>query len=240
MRGDIVKLGFLIAALLVVGMQARAQIPPPSSAQMPGDPRIQTIPYDSRKVYPLEIASTFTLMIGLAAGERVETMAVGDSAAWQVTANKRGDAIFIKRNYSGITTNLTVITDTRTYVFELLGNTPSSQTLPLIIRFTYPEPVREAAQPADADAEAGYRLKGARLLRPSIIAVKGNTVSLGWPPGAPIPAVFQINDDGTEALVNGGFADDRMVIQGVPERILFRSGRPLATATRIAPPKVRQ
>lgn len=238
MRGDIVKLAGLVAAMLLAGVQAHAQMPPPSPQQMPGDPRIQSIPYDSRKVYPLEIASTFTLMIGLAAGERVETMAVGDSAAWQVSANKRGDAIFIKRNYSGITTNLTVITDTRTYVFELLGNTPSSQTLPLIIRFAYPEAVRVVAQPADADLAPIYRLKGARVLRPSIIAVKGNTVSLGWPPGAPIPAVFQINDDGAEALVNGGFADDRMVIQGVPERILFRSGRQLATATRIAPPKV--
>jgi type IV secretion system protein VirB9 len=222
-----------VGAALVLATTVAAQTAPPP------DPRIQAIPYDAGRIYPVEVAAGYTLMIVLANGERVETMAVGDNSAWQVNANKRGDAIFIKRNYSGINTNLTVITDARTYVFELLGNVPV-RTTPLIIRFSYPDAVKLAATvPADIVAVT-YKLTGARSLRPSVIEARNNRTTLAWPPGAAVPAVFQINADGTESLVNGTFVDDRMVIQGMPQRLLFRSGRLLATATQVAARKGRK
>ena len=166
-------------------------------------------------------------------------MAVGDTSAWQVNANKRGDAIFIKRNYSGINSNLTVITDARTYVFELLGNVPV-RTTPLIIRFTYPESVKLAAAVSSDNVAVAYRLTGARTLRPSAIEARNNQTTLAWPAGTAMPAVFQLNADGTESLVNGTFVDDRMIIQGMPQRLLFRSGRLLATATQVIPRKGRK
>lgn len=222
--------GPAVGAALVLAAMAAAQTPPPP------DPRIQTIPYDAGRIYPVEVAAGYTLMIALANGEHVETMAVGDTSAWQVNANKRGDAIFIKRNYSGINTNLTVITDARTYVFELLGNVPV-RTTPLIIRFIYPEAVKLAASVPHDDVAAAYRLTGARSLRPSAIEARNNQTTLAWPACTAVPAVFQLNADGTESLVNGTFVDDRMVIQGMPQRLLFRSGRLLATATQVVPRK---
>lgn len=222
-----------VGATLVLSAMAGAQTPPPP------DPRIQTIPYDAGCIYPVEVAAGYTLMIALANGEHVETMAVGDNSAWQVNANKRGDAIFIKRNYSGINTNLTVITDARTYVFELLGNVPV-RTTPLIIRFAYPDAVKLIALVPPDTVAVAYKLSGARSLRPSVIDARNNQTTLAWPPGAAVPAVFQINADGTESLVNGTFVDDRMVIQGMPQRLLFRSGRLLATATQVIPRKGRK
>ncbi|MEI6486993.1 MAG: TrbG/VirB9 family P-type conjugative transfer protein [Sphingomonadales bacterium] len=222
-----------VGAALVLATTIAAQTPPPP------DPRIQTIPYDAGRIYPVEVAAGYTLMIALANGEHVETMAVGDNSAWQVNANKRGDAIFIKRNFSGINTNLTVITDARTYVFELLGNVPV-RTTPLIIRFAYPDAVKFTATIAPDNVTLTYRVTGARSLRPSVIEARNNQTTLAWPPGAAVPAVFQINADGTESLVNGTFVDDRMIIQGMPQRLLFRSGRLLATATQVAARKGRK
>lgn len=222
--------------LLVAAPSAQTQMMPPTV----GDPRIQTFVYDSRQIYPLEVASSYTLMIGLAPGERVETLAVGDSNAWQVSANKRGDAIFIKRNYSGVNTNLTVITDARTYVFELLGNRGSTGVLPLIIRFTYPRPAPAIEQPRPVVQAVAYRVTGERSLRPAEIKVTATGVALGWPPGVQVPAVFQINEDGSESLVNSIFVDDRMLIQGVPRALVFRSGRLRASAKRILPREARR
>jgi type IV secretion system protein VirB9 len=220
------------AALLLVA-PLQAQTPPPP------DPRIQTIAYDSGRIYPLEVASGYTLMIALANGERVETMAVGDSTAWQVSANKRGDAIFIKRNHYGTTTNLTVITDVRTYVFELLGAV-TERTTPLVIRFSYPEAIKAAVPMAQDDVVVRYRLSGARSLRPSVINATNNLTTLAWPLGTAVPAVFQVNADGTESLVNGTFVDDQMVIQGMPPKLLFRSGKLLATAKQVMPRQSRR
>ncbi len=222
-----------VGAALVLAAATAAQTPPPP------DPRIQTIPYDAGRIYPVEVASGYTLMIALANGERVETMAVGDNSAWQVNANKRGDAIFIKRNFSGINTNLTVITDARTYVFELLGSAPV-RTPPLVIRFNYPDAVKLVATVLPDNMVVTYRLTGARTVRPSVIEARNNQTTIAWPPGAAVPAVFQINADGTESLVNGTFVDDRMVIQGMPQRLLFRSGRLLAIATQVVPRKRRK
>jgi type IV secretion system protein VirB9 len=222
-----------MGAALVLAVTAAAQTPPPP------DPRIQTIPYDAGRIYPVGVAAGYTLMIALANGERVETMAVGDNSAWQVNANKRGDAIFIKRNFSGINTNLTVITDARTYVFELLGSAPA-RTTPLVIRFSYPDAVKLTTTMPPDNVALTYRLTGARTLRPSMIEARNNQTTIAWPPGAAVPAVFQINADGTESLVNGTFVDDRMVIQGMPQRLLFRSGQLLATATQVIPRKRRK
>lgn len=220
---------FAFVAALILSASTTAQ------NMMPTDPRIQTLQYDKGRIYPIEVAAGYTLLISFAGGERVETMAVGESSAWQVTANKRGDSIFVKRNFSGVNTNLTVITDARTYVFELIGNSNPKPMSPLVIRFTYPEPARPLPMIKPAPPPVAYRVKGVRSLRPSQIEVRVNSVALAWPQGVPVPAVFEINEDGTESLINGTFLDDRMIIQGVPQRFLFRSGRQLATATRYTP-----
>ncbi len=198
------------------------------------DRRLQLIPYDAGRIYPVEVASGYTLMIALAPGERIETMAVGDNNAWQINANKRGDAIFIKRNFFGINSNLTVITDARVYVFELMGNIPN-QPPPLIISFAYPPTRLDTGAGPAIDKGASYRLAGVAALRPAMISIEGNRIILAWPAGAALPAVFQIADDGSETLVNGRFEDDRMILQGIPRRLLFRSGRQVATATLTLP-----
>lgn len=226
------RLAFVAA--LILSASAAAQY------VMPTDPRIQTLLYDRGRIYPIEVTAGYTLLIGFAGGEHVETMAVGDNSAWQVTANKRGDSIFVKRNYSGINTNLTVITDARTYVFELIGNSNPKSNAPLVIRFTYPEPARLIPMIKTATPTVAYRVEGVRSLRPSQIEVRVNSVALAWPAGVPVPAVFEINEDGTESLINGTFLDDRMIIQGVPQRLMFRSGRQLATATRYIPKQPRR
>jgi type IV secretion system protein VirB9 len=219
-------------ARLAAGLLLLLLAPGLAAAQGPvGDPRLASLIYDSGRIYPIEVASGYTLMIALGNGERVETMAVGDSNAWQVTTNKRGDAIFIKRIKMGVNSNLTVVTDARTYVFELLGYNPGYPP-PFVINFTYPQPDRSQAAAAAVETNA-YRVRGTRALRPSMIAVKGNLTELVWPPDVAVPAVFQIDDDGVESLVNGMFQDDRMIIQGVPRRLLFRAGARTATATRI-------
>ena len=104
-----------LIALAPAGLAAQVH-PTPGS----GDPRIQTVLYDADQVVQLQGTPGFQIDVEFAADEAIENVAVGDSAAWQVTPNRRGDHLFVKPLLSGVTTNMTVVTSARTYFFELV------------------------------------------------------------------------------------------------------------------------
>ncbi|MGH6781007.1 MAG: TrbG/VirB9 family P-type conjugative transfer protein, partial [Sphingomonadaceae bacterium] len=68
----------------------------------------------------IQAAPGYHVTIEFGSDERIENVAVGDSGAWQVTANRRGDFLFVKPIQAGVTTNMTVVTDVRLYAFELV------------------------------------------------------------------------------------------------------------------------
>jgi type IV secretion system protein VirB9 len=137
-------------------------------------------------------------------------------------------------------TNLTVVTDVRIYSFELLGAYPGEASLPYVVRFLYAEPERVAlVQPTDA-ATYHYRLTGSRALRPKTIAVAKDRISVEWAADVALPAIFRIDEDGQETLVNGEMQDGRFVIDGMPEKLVFRLDRLMATAVRVRDRAVRR
>lgn len=218
------------AALLLVAAPAAAQVHPTPGR---GDPRIQTVLYDADQVVQLQGTPGFQIDVEFASDEQIENVAVGDSAAWQVTPNRRGDHLFIKPLLSGVTTNLTVVTSARTYLFELA---PASGETPFTVRFRYP--AAETAAAADvtpATVEGRYRLSGDRALRPSRIADDGTHTYIEWPRDAALPAVYALGPQGQETLVNGGMRDGLFVIDGVAPQLVFRIDQNIARAQRVAP-----
>ena len=57
----------------------------------------------------LRTAPGYALTIEFSPDERIETVAMGTTAQWQVTANKRADHLFVKQEQGAVDTNLTVI-----------------------------------------------------------------------------------------------------------------------------------
>jgi type IV secretion system protein VirB9 len=219
---------FLIA--LCVATACGAQVRPIAG---PGDPRIQTIAYDPNQVVQLQVASGFQLTVEFSSGERIENVAVGDGAAWQVTPNKRGDRLFVKAIAVGVTTNLTVLTDARTYNFELMPAYGPLPDMPFDVRFTYPEPAIATIAGAEKPAEGLYKLTGAKALRPTAISDDGAKTYIEFAVDRPLPAVFAINEAGQETLVDGVMRAGQYVIDAVRPKLLFRIDRQTARATRI-------
>ncbi|MEA3018360.1 MAG: type secretion system protein VirB9, partial [Sphingomonadales bacterium] len=165
---------------------------------------------------------------------QIENVAVGDSAAWQVTANRRGDRLFIKPLQSGVTTNMTVITNARLYAMDLVPLPGPSAEMAYSVRFRYPDAGEDAADDGAELALAGrYRLSGARRLRPSRIGDDGRQTFIEWPQDRPLPAVYGVGPDGQETLVNGMMRDDVFVIDSVVQRLVFRIDRDVAQARRV-------
>lgn len=223
----------LLAALILVGAPASAQ-----GAQYPAsvaDPRLQTLRYDAGQVFPVRVPLGFQTTLILDPNERVENLALGDSDAWQVTPNRRGDHVFIKPLRATGTTNLTVVTDARVYIFELSTSYgPTAQT-PYTIRFQYPD-AATAAGAADTSStlpQSQYRLSGSRDVQPLSVSDDGIRTFIEWGPDQTLPAIFALDDRRREVLVNGHMRDGRYVIDAVYPTLLFKLDRQTARASRI-------
>ncbi|MFL6863442.1 MAG: TrbG/VirB9 family P-type conjugative transfer protein [Allosphingosinicella sp.] len=222
---------FLLAggAALALASPLAAQVRPKPG---PGDPHIQTVDYAPNQVVLIEGANGYQVTVELSPDEQVETIAVGDSGAWQVTASRRGDHLFVKAITGGVSTNMTVITNVRLYNFQLAP--VSSTDMPYTVKFKYPPTAAEEEdQAASAAGEGRYRLGGDKALRPSEMSDDGVHTYIRWPRDRALPAVYSVSDGGQEVLVNGMMReDDVFVIDSVWKKLVFRIDDHVATAAR--------
>jgi type IV secretion system protein VirB9 len=218
---------WLSILLLLIAAPLAAQVRPSPGE---GDPRLQSVIYDPDQIVQLSVGMGYQLMVGLAPGERIETIAVGDSAAWQVTASKRGDYFFVKNVQSGSVTNLTVVTESRIYHFELQPSGYAGDAA-YSVNFVYPGVPK--AEAAEVEPETfRYRVRGAKAIRPSAIYSIGKQTAIEWPPDRPMPAVFSVEND-QETLINGEMREDHYLVAGSPEKLVFRLDRLIARAVRV-------
>jgi len=217
------------AALLAV-----AGMPVVARAQAIGsDPHIQTLPYDAGRTVPLRTAQGFVSTIAFGPDERIETVAVGNPGAWQVSANKQGDHLFVRALQDGGMTNLEVVTDVRHYSFLLSTGGAGDPGAVFSLRFDYgPADARRVADATPADGSGRYRLTGARRARPAAMSDDGRTTRVCWPARTPIPAVFAQDDAGAERLVNARVEQGCSVIDAVWPRYRFIAGKAVAVALR--------
>lgn len=220
----------LFACALLLAAPATGQ-----SYPSPGDPRFQQIEHRVGAIIPLSIGYGYQLTLGFGPDERIESVAVGDNASWQVTANKRGDYLFVKPIGPGMPTNMTVITDTDLYSFDLSVGEEGTAT-PYVVRVIAPTPVTvEPPMPAGPIREVTgrYRLGGARELRPKGISDNGRQTFIEWADDTTLPAVYGIGRDGEEVLTNGEMIDGRFVLDTVYGKLIFRLDKNVARATRL-------
>jgi type IV secretion system protein VirB9 len=219
------------------------------------DERLVARAYDPDAVVRIEGRLGVQASIAFGEDEHIDNVAVGDSASWQITPNKRANLLFVKPLSPRARTNMTVVTDRRAYYFDLVAS-PTAKLL-YVLRFTYPdEPNKDAPQlasglaPAEAQAVAeapvdpaqlnfAWKPKGSGKLLPARIYDDGQATYLAWALGAAIPAILVRNDKGAEGPVNFAVRDDVIVIDGVPSLIVLRAGKDSATIQNHGAPRPR-
>lgn len=210
--------------------KAAAQAMP---APGPGDSRLQTVIWHPDEVVTLTAAPDTQMVLMLSADERVTSVALGDSQAWQVTVGHSGDSVFLKPLRYGAATNMTVITDARVYTFDL--RTSDGPAAAYVVRFAYPE--ERKGRSVASDEPAGepverYKLQGRPSLRPVSITDDGVRTYVRWGPSQAIPAVFALDEAGQEITVDGYMRDGVYTIDRVYPELVFRIDRHTAKATR--------
>jgi type IV secretion system protein VirB9 len=228
-----VRIRFVVGLALCAASAAAtaaAQIRPTPGA---GDPRIQTVNYDASQVVQIQAAPGYQVTLQFGADETIENVAVGDSTAWQVSANRNGGNLYIKPLLA-IPTNMTVVTNVRVYAFDLVPLPGPTPDMAYTVRFNYPV-AAGPQQSAEAEliVEGRYRLSGEQSLRPSRISDDGLHTYIEFPRDAAIPAIYAVDERGDESLVNGMMRDDLYVIDSVVPRLVFRIDQHVARATRL-------
>jgi type IV secretion system protein VirB9 len=217
-----------------------------STPAMAGDARVVVKLYDPATVVSLNGRPGWQSTVVFADDERIENVGLGDSATWQVTPNKRANLLFLKPTDAHARTNMTVVTNRHLYMFEL----SSTAALPVyLLRFTYPAaaamvPHAAATPPpppppvAKTDPSAlhfNWRASGNRRVLPLEHYDDGHQMFLSWKPDVPLPAILVTGADGVEGPANSAIRGNTLVIDGVPARIVLRSGRDQAVLEPDAP-----
>lgn len=225
-------IGLLLMSLAVLSRAPLcAEVIPASTT---GDSHIQSVAYDPQEVILLHVAPGFATTVVFSPDERIETVTVGESSAWQVQVNKRADQMVVKPLGTPASTNLTVISDQRIYNFLLTTLAPDFGVAPYLVRITYPSPPQnETVETQPPRPLTVYRLSGARDLRPTAMSDDDRFTSIEWSVSAPMPAVYSQDTSGHLALVNGIVRDGVYVIEGVFAKLVFVRGAARAQAMRI-------
>ena len=216
-----------------------------TSAQA-GDVRILSHRYNPEEILRLDGRAGVQASVAFEEDELIENVAVGDSNAWQITPNKKANILFVKPLSLRAHTNMTVITNHRTYLFDLVAG--GRGTPVYLLRFTYAADAKtrsgsqtklgaagpaagQAGNPASAPVEEllernfAWRKTGSRKIMPSQIYDDGTATFVTWAAGTPIPAILVENEQGEEGPVNFAVRGDLIVIEGVPKQIVLRSGK---------------
>ena len=212
----------LLGAALALGQVA--------GSGRPVDPHIQLVTYDPGQVVTLSVADGYAAVVELGAEERVDSVVVGNSAVWQVTASKRGDHIIVKPLSGAQPTDMIVVTGDRRYVF-LLQPAGAGGPAPFVVRFVYPD-AAPVALSATSVPIATYRYRGAKALFPIAMSDDGQRTTISWGRDTALPAIFAVEKGGQEAIVNGRMVGGDYVVERTAERFVFRSGTARAIATR--------
>jgi len=103
------------------------------------DSRIKTYIYNPNEVYLLVVHYGFQSQIEFSKGEEVKTISLGDSYAWKITPLE--NRLFIKPMEKNIRTNMTILTNKRSYQFDIVAkelDVEDDKDLVYVVRFYYP------------------------------------------------------------------------------------------------------
>lgn len=130
------KARFLLAFLLVSFFSAAVFAQTPITT----DSRIRTLVYNPNEVYELKFYYNYQSFIEFSEDEEIEMISIGEAFAWRLTP--AGKRLFIRPLEIAAHTNMTIITNKRTYHFDIRSdefNGKADEDLVYTIRFFYPQ-----------------------------------------------------------------------------------------------------
>jgi len=236
MKSIAMKAAAIAVALVCAVSTASAEVRPRSGPQ---DGRIRYVTYSANDVIVIEASYGASTMIMFQDDEQIETLGAGDAMAWNIEPNKKGNVLFVKPIEKDTTANLNVLTNKRSYVLLLRAEFRPIRQQIYKVSFRYPddeadkalmaEAVERASQPNRqqfnvANANSAYGYKGASANKPVAIFDDGVKTFFRFRKSAEVPAMFIVDADQNETLVNFRREGEYIVVDKVAKQWTLRNG----------------
>jgi type IV secretion system protein VirB9 len=205
------------------------------------EPRFKTIPYSPNEVFKFTGHYGYQSVIEFEDGEEINTISVGDSIPWQF--QPMGSRLFLKPVEQDAQTNMTLITNRRTYYFELHAEEVEDITnsdLTFALRFAYSDlegPLLESGissneiVPDLMDPEVrsklnfNYSITGGDTIAPIRIFDDGEFTYFEFREiNSELPAFYAVDGLGNESVINYRTAGSYIVVERVVPVFTLRKG----------------
>jgi type IV secretion system protein VirB9 len=214
------------------------------SRPTPIDSRIRVMVYNPNDVFKFIGYYGYQASIELAENEEIISISMGDTTAWQIVPS--GHRIFIKPMESDATTNLTLITNKRTYFFELYAAETTDIRDPDMVfnvKFIYPDEEEEDHLRAYAASGSSstpnleypeklnfyYSISGNEEIAPIKIYDDGEFTYMQFrDKNREIPSIFAVDEDLRESMVNSKLDPNNpnlVIIEQVFKKMSLRSSK---------------
>lgn len=226
---------FIISLLFVFNSANSVQLP----RTIGKEKRFRAYIYNQNEVYRYIGYYLSQTYIEFEEGEVVKTISMGDTTAWQTTVME--NKLFLKPVGSYPDTNMTVLTNKRTYYFELdavdMASSIDDNVL-FYVKFIYPEGddknivLFNTASTRDDKPDLrdlgkynfNYEFSGSPSIAPIKVFDDGEFTYIEFADkNAEIPAIFSVNSAGYENLVNFRVVENYIVIEQVNTQFTLRS-----------------
>jgi type IV secretion system protein VirB9 len=214
------------------------------ASQMPRflgtEKKFRSFLYNPNEVYRYIGHYTYQGFIEFEQGESIGTISMGNPSLWLFES--LGNRLFLKPvGEDGSETNMTVITSKRVYHFELMAREAKSiadKNLIFVVKFVYPDEkeknIVEYAKTNLSDEpdlrdlskyNFNYQYTGEKSIAPSKVFDNGQFTYFQFSnKNAEIPAIFNVDADGFESLVNYRVSSDYIIVERVGAQFTLRNG----------------
>jgi type IV secretion system protein VirB9 len=199
------------------------------------NPHIRIINYSPNEMHYYTGFYNYVASILFEDGETIKTFAIGDPTAWQITPS--GNRLFIKPLQDNPETNALIITNRRVYHVALDAKEAKGLDDPDLVfetRFAYPQinfattsgGTQDSYIPdinEDSNLNFNYMISGHEDIKPIRIFDDGRFTYMQFSDSnVNLPAVFDVDDQGAESLVNIRTVGKYLVIEKVGSLFTLR------------------
>lgn len=215
-----------------------------SAAQLPrylgSERKFRSYIYNPNDVYRYIGHYTYQGFIEFEEGEVVGTISMGNPSLWLF--ENLGNRLFLKPvGEDNSETNMTIITNKRVYHFELMAKEAKGITdkdLIFVVRFVYPDekdknivefpkvPLSDEPDMRDLNLyNFNYQYTGEPTVAPLKVFDNGEFTYFQFAKkNAEIPAIFTVDAEGFESLVNFRSAGNYIIVERVAPQFTLRNG----------------
>ncbi len=163
---------------------------------LPSDSRIKVLSYDESDVYVIRTKYGYQTNIVFDPLEEIQTISVGDRSLWQIIP--AGNRLYIRPLTEDISTNMTLLTNKRSYEFDIKSVDAKDDSNIYVARFMYPDKKPQASFAQTATVVP------ATVVQPAIVKPAATSNA----PALPVHPNYSYTYSGADALAPARIYDD--------------------------------